>query len=480
MSNEIAPAIPGIVIKFSQANKFKPSEGTVTPDEVGNDNAPQNGTSKKIELSEVGIAEEFVTQYSTDLRYDHKRKRWFRFTGNHWKQDETRSVFDLARWHCRKLRGGKKRLATKNAIEGIEKLAQRDQRIAVTSDIWDRDPLLLGTPGGTVNLKTGELQKVRRDDFITKLAAVAPAPKGTPCPMFEAFLMQATNGDTGLCRFLQQWCGYCLTGVTKEQALMFIYGTGGNGKGVFKNVLTEIMGDYSKTANMQTFVASKQQRHLTELAMLHGARLVTACETDRGQEWSQSRVNSLTGNDAVTANYMHCDHFTYMPQLKLVIIGNDKPNLASVNDAVKRRFNIVPFVHTPPKPDKELGEKLKAEYPAILRWMIDGCLDWQKYGLVRPKAVVDATDEYFKEQDSIGKWIDEKCDLGPEKKAAAAELYASWREYAIAIGEQPGSHVTFASALVQHGFESKKSGVTIYKGIAPKKNFILGNLNDQM
>ncbi len=257
-------------------------------------------------------------------------------------------------------------MATKNAIQGVEVMARSDQRLAVKSKHWDRDPFLLGTAGGTVNLKTGELCETKRKHFITKLASVAPAPKGTPCPTFEAFLLQATNGDTALCRFLQQWAGYCLTAVTNEQALLFIYGPGGNGKTVFANVLMEIMGEYALTAAMQTFTASKQQRHLAEVAMLHGARLVTASETEKGQEWSQSRINSVTGNEPITANFMRQDHFTFIPLFKLTLIGNHKPKLGSVNDAAKRRFNIVPFVYKPTKPDQGLGEKLRAEYPAIL------------------------------------------------------------------------------------------------------------------
>jgi putative DNA primase/helicase len=250
--------------------------------------------------------------------------------------------------------------------------------------------------------------------------------------------------------------------------LVFIYGTGGNGKSAFVKVLTEIISGYAKVAAMDTFVATRNQRHLTELAMLKGARLVTASETEQNQRWSESRINQLTGNDSITANFMRQDHFTYVPQFKLLLIGNHMPKLGSVNEAARRRFNIVPFVHKPPVPDQALEVKLREEYPAILRWMIEGCLDWQANGLLRPEIVTATTSEYFEEQDLLGQWIQAKCECGPGKKASASALYESFKEFAQANGEDWGSMTSFGSMLSQHGFEKKKSGGMIYVGIALK------------
>lgn len=432
-----------------------------------------------VELTEDAIAEEFAKLYESILQFDHKRSRWFKWIGTHWEMDETNFAFDKARRLCRQLREGNKKMASKVAIQGVEYMARADQRLAVKSDIWDRDPFLLGTPGGTADLRTGQVMKAKREQYITKLVAVAPAPKGTACPKFMAFLEQATNHDAPLCRFLQQWAGYCLTGVTTEQSLLFVFGPGGNGKGVFANLLSSILGDYSKQATMQTFTASKQQRHLTELAMLQGARLVTASETEKGQEWSESKINSLTGSDPISANFMRQDHFTFLPQFKLTLIGNHTPKLGTVNEAARRRFNIVPFTYKPAKADKALPEALKAEYPAILRWMIDGCLDWQANGLVRPKTVLDATAEYFEAQDVIGRWIEECCELGADKKATAGALFASFKEFAQAANEPPGSQMTFSEALAQHGYQKKKSnGLTVYNGLRLKP--ALGQYTNEM
>ena len=233
----------------------------------------------------------------------------------------------------------------------VERFAQADRAFAVTSAIWDRDPMLLGTPGGVVDLRTGELRPAAQGDFITKLTAVAPA-ETADCPLWLQFLKEATGDDEKLIRFLQQWAGYCLTGDTREHALLFVYGPGGNGKSVWLNTIAGILADYAKNAAMETFTASQNDRHPTDLAMLKGARMVCASETEEGRAWAEVRIKQLTGGDTISARFMRQDFFEFRPQFKLTVIGNHKPLLRNVDDAAKRRFNVVPFTRKPAKPDK--------------------------------------------------------------------------------------------------------------------------------
>ena len=172
---------------------------------------------------------------------------------------------------------------------------------------------------------------------------------------------------------------------------MFGYGDGGNGKGVFLNTIAGIMGDYAVATQMDTLEVAFGDRHTADLAMLCGARLVTASETEKGRAWAESRIKQLTGGDPVTARFMHKNPFTFIPTFKLTIIGNDMPKLSSVNEAMRRRFNVVPFTHKPAQPDLDLNRKLRREWPGILRWMLNGCLDWRKSRLVRPDVVLQAT-----------------------------------------------------------------------------------------
>jgi putative DNA primase/helicase len=230
----------------------------------------------------------------------------------------------------------------------------------------------------------------RPESHITKLAAVAPG-DGEPA-LWLRFLREAVAEDAEMIGFLQRWCGYCLTGSTQEHAFAFIHGPGGNGKSVFLNAVAGILGDYSVTAAMETFTEARNDRHSTELAMLTGARLVTASETEQGRGFAEAKVKAITGGDPITARFMRQDNFTYRPQFKLMIAGNHAPSLRNVDEAMRRRLNILPFVVKPAIPDPELEAKLRAEWPQIFAWMIAGCLAWQATGLQRPDAVAGATE----------------------------------------------------------------------------------------
>jgi putative DNA primase/helicase len=337
---------------------------------------------------------------------------------------------------------------------------------------------LLGTPGGTVDLRTGELRPADPNDGITKSTAVTPT-ETVACPLWLKFLDEATGSDGELIQFLKEWCGYALTGITREHTLVFIYGPGGNGKSVFLNVLTAILSAYAATAAMDTFTASRGDKHPTDLAMLRGARLVTASETEEGREWAEARIKQMTGGDPITARFMRQDFFTFVPSFKLTIVGNHQPALRNVDDAAKRRFRIVPFTRKPARPDTELEHKLRAEWPAILRWMIEGCLEWQQHGLTKPASVTAATNDYFSEQDLLSQWLDEECDVEPlndHKWASTAELFKSWSAYAKAAAEPTGSTKTFAPALRRHGLRQKSNGKAKgWRGIRLKPTAKRGN-----
>lgn len=421
-------------------------------------------------LNEDGIALAFAERFRDRLRYCHTTGAWFVWTGSRWQKEETKLAFCWARDVCRELNNEGENAIAKAATAGaVERFAQADRAFAVTGAVWDRDSFLLGTPGGTVDLTTGLMREGCQDDFMTKQTAVAPTDPlhGEGCPLWLAFLDQATKGDKELIRFMRQIAGYALTGDTREHALFFIYGPGGNGKGVFLNTITKIIGDYGTAAAMDTFTASQSDKHPTDLAKLKGARLVTASETEEGRAWAESRIKQMTGGDRISARFMRQDFFEFDPTFKLLIVGNHKPILRNVDEAARRRFNIIPFIHKPEKKDLLLEAKLKEEWPAILRWMIDGCLDWQRNGLIRPASVGRATAEYFNSQDLFGQWLEECCELHPGndmRLETAADLFASWKEFAESNGEQPGSGKAFGDKLSQRDVGSKRGRHPSVKG----------------
>lgn len=217
-------------------------------------------------------------------------------------------------------------------MHAVEHLAQADRRIAATAEQWDADPWLLNTPAGTIDLRTGTTTAHSYSDYLTKITGVSSC-DSCPTPTWLAFLKRITDNDESLVAYLQRMAGYGLTGSTQEHALFFLYGTGANGKSTFVNALTNCLGDYHRAAPIETFTALEQERHPTDLAGLRGARLVIATETEEGRRWAESKIKALTGGDKISARFMRQDFFDYNPQFKMIIAGNHKPGLRSVDEA---------------------------------------------------------------------------------------------------------------------------------------------------
>jgi putative DNA primase/helicase len=231
--------------------------------------------------------------------------------------------------------------------------------------------------------------------------------------------------------------------------LAFAHGPGGSGKTTLFETIGGIMGSYRAVAGMETFIQTLHPQHSTDVASLMGARMVTASETEEGRRWAEAKIKTLTGGDKITARFMRKDPFTYRPQFKLIIFGNHRPTLRSVDEAWRRRFNLLPFIVAilKEKQDQLLPAKLKAEWPGILRWAIDGCLMWQNQRLKPPAAVINATEDYLSAEDNVKAWIDEKCTVAINEQETSAALFASWKLWAEASGVIVGTQTSLVQTI---------------------------------
>lgn len=381
-------------------------------------------------ITEMRLADHIISEHGTRYRFDVHSGKWFRLENN-WRPDSLRTLDSIISHTC------------KAAIEhvGDEKRASRIERWATASgvrqilqhetemlrDTWDEDDFLLGTPGHTVDLLSGKTRPARYDDYLTKQTTVEPK-NGKP-ERWLRFLDESTDNDSEMIAYIQKICGYLLTGSTKEHSLFFVHGEAGTGKTTFLETISNIMGDYATVAGMETFIHSNSDKHPTDLAMLAGARLVTASETEEGRSWAESKIKQLTGGDKISARFMRQDFFQFQPKFKIFIVGNYQPVLRNVDDAMRRRLHLLPFNHKPRLKDLDLKTKLMAEGGKILNWMIEGCLMWQKHGLNKPAIVQNATDRYFTEQDTLGQWIADCCVMGRDAQATPTKLALNYSEY---------------------------------------------------
>jgi putative DNA primase/helicase len=426
-------------------------------------------------FTEDALALRFSERHKDDLRYIATKGVWLKWDGTRWYAEATHLAFDLARRSCRddaqSFGNGKvpSQVYSAKAIAAVERMAKTDRRQATTVEQWDAADFVFNAEMATFDLITSDAYVPRPSDYITKKATCHCAPQGTPHPVWTAFLERIAP-DPELRAFLQRFIGYCLTGTTSEHKFVFSYGTGANGKGTFINTVSAIFADYATVADVGTFIASNTERHPANVAKLHGYRLVVAQETEKGRRWDETKIKSMTGGDKMTARFMRQDFFDFAPKFKLWIVGNHKPRLNNVDEAMRRRMLLVPFlVQIPPEErDTELPEKLKAEWPAILRWALDGCLEWQRIGLAPPQIVTAATDEYFEDQDTTKQWLEDcTADGGPYAFTPTNQLFTSWREWCVARNLFPGTGNAFSDGLADRGYTRKKGtgGVRGFRGL---------------
>ena len=405
------------------------------------------------EYSDDALALKFADAFAQDRRYVAFWRSWLTWDGGRWASDNTLKVFDDARSICRSVAAAcndtklRKAIASAATVAAVERLSRSDRRMAASAEQFDKDPWLLNTPGGVIDLRSGECRPARRADLMTKLTEAGPGEDG--CPTWLDFLRQITDGDFELERFLARAVGYSLTGSTREHAFFFLFGTGGNGKSVFVETISALLSDYATAAPIEMFTQTKFQSHTTDVAGLQGARMVSASETGAGRSLDEARIKLLTGGDSTAARRMRADNVTFKPQFKLWMTGNHKPRIQTTDEAIRRRIHLIPFtVQIPPwRRDQKLAEKLKAEWPGILSWAISGCREWQEKGLAPPSSVREATDDYLNAEDTLLAWLNTDVLSDPAAKTPTTELFSAWMGWALAANETTGTQKDFVDAL---------------------------------
>jgi len=441
---------------------------------------PHEGGSVTVEhLTDLGNARRLVARHGQGLRRCHPWGMWLAWDGRRWQRDDSGEVFRRGKDVVRAIYAEASACADEEQRKALAKhaakceadgkvramlsMAESEPELVVRPEDFDRNPWLLTVGNGTIDLRTGMLRAHQHEDLITKLAPVISDPEAT-APTWERFLRRIFADNLEMIAFLQRAVGYSLTGSTREQAWFLLHGPGANGKTTFLRVMTDLLGEYAAWTPTQTLLAKRGEHVENDLARLRGARLVAAVEAEGGRRLAEALVKQLTGGDAVTARFLYGEYFEFVPTFKLWFGTNHKPEIRGTDHAVWRRIRLIPFTVTIPEAeqDRELPEKLRTEFPGILSWAVQGCLQWQQQGLGVPEPVRKATADYREAMDIIGAFLDECCAVDPEARAGATDLYQAYVKWCEEGKERPESQQRFGEALTERGYpvDPKRHPVT--------------------
>lgn len=445
-----------------------------------NDEVVEEKPKKKFRLTELGNAERIAYEYGHIIRYV-SDVGWYIWDGKRWRFDTKKEIERITAKVLRSLYKSDDELEQKWA----KSCERRNVRMNSIKDLmplvpaeredFDQHKYLFNVENGVVDLKTGKLLPHDRELGITKITNIT-FDENAKCPTWLGFLDQVFLGDKELIEYMQRLIGYSLTGDISEQIMMFLVGNGSNGKSTFINIIKDLMGEYGKQANSETFIKKQNSGANNDIARLVGARFVSAIESEEGEKLSESFVKQITGGEPVLARFLRQEFFEFTPEFKVFFTTNHKPVIGGLDEGIWRRVKLIPFNLSLPahKRDKKLPEKLSLEMPGILNWAIEGCLKWQKDGLKEPKVVAEATGKYKEDMDILGPFLNEVCytDLGNEAVIIEAkELYNAYDTWCFQSGERSLGNRSFYRMLETKGFGKFKGtgNKTFLSGITLKE-----------
>lgn len=433
---------------------------------------------------DTGNADRFMDTFGKLIKYSYIDKCWYCYNGGYWETDNEGKVAQYIDMTVDNMRNEKLHVSAdvdpEKAKEAWDKflkktrsnsskkaiLSEVQHRVPVLHGEFDQDKTLLNTANGYVDLSSGILYEHDIKKMFSQQADVDYT-DNIDCPEWSEFLDQIFDNDQELIHYIQKAVGYSATGSIKEQVMFILYGNGRNGKSIFIDTISDILGTYAKSMQADSIMVRQNSSGAnSDIARLESARLVTSSEPNEGVRLDEGLVKQLTGGDKVTARYLYGKEFEFKPQFKLWLATNHKPIIRGTDDGIWRRLMLIPFkVQIPTdKVDKDLKYKLQRESVGILNWIVEGALMWQREGLNPPASVTNASRQYREEMDVISLFVDDCCEVSDSYRAPAGELFKKYQSWANDNSEYSMSKQKFGREMRQK-FEYKQSNGRFYLGL---------------
>jgi len=473
------PAFPIRQTHARTTNNTPPSD--TPPSDTPPGDATHTEDNEPLQCSDMGNGYRFAREHRGSVLYNVKGEQWLCWDGKRWAEDDMREAMQRAKQTVKGIYheaafttdDERRAMVAKHALKSerdgsmCAMLNQAKSELPVRIDAFDGKPFAFNCGNGIVDLRTGELHPHDRAEMHTKLSPVMYEPNAT-APKWTAFLDRIFASDESLIRFVQRAVGYSLTGDVSEQCLFILHGTGANGKSVFLKTIAALVADYGQATRTETFMVKRHVGVSNDVACLRGARFVSAVETDEGQRLAESNVKQMTGGDKIRARFLFKEEFEFVPQFKLWLAANHKPEIRGQDHAMWRRIKLIPFGVTIPENERNahLDAELQDELPGIFAWAVRGCMAWQREGLGLTEAVKRATADYQSEMDALAEFFADKCELGAHYETSASEIYTAYKSWCQASGEEPESKKWLAVRLKERGCNvERRFKARIWKGI---------------
>ena len=402
--------------------------------------------TKTYDLNDTGNSHRFVDMFGDILRYNVDNKFWMIWNDNYWQSDVTESVKNFIEIlgenmllesanisdMMQKMRFLKnlEHIYSSGGKEALLKEARHLPGIPVFNSDFDKNPYLLCTGSGTIDLRTGELYQSKKEDMIS-LTTGYNVSYDEPT-QFLKFYDEIFSSNENIKRYVWKALGYSISGLTREQIMFLIHGDGNNGKSLLLEIVNEVLGGYSVTSKPQLITEQKfQTTNSEEVARLKGKRFNVVEETKPGDKADEQIIKQLTsGLGKMVARFLYAGSFEFVNISKIWMPSNYELNIVGTDKGIWRRIVKIPvYVDFEGREDKDLKDKLLAEGPEILGWLIRGFQLYLEEGLIPPEEIVKATKDYKQEMDLVAQWIAEYCDVKPSYFERANVLYDNYRAF---------------------------------------------------
>ncbi len=431
----------------------------------------------RYQREEIGIGNIFADYYKPIARFNADRGIWYVYDGMVWQPDENAlAVAELAKILADRLYTFALQIKdedTRNRyIKRMQKLQLRKNRKTMIEDaksvypvrmtLFDSNRYLFNCQNGTLDMNSLEFRPHDPGDFITKISPVVYDPDAT-CPRWDQFVDEVMMGRSAVGRYLQKAVGYSLTGDTSLECLFIMYGpTTRNGKTTTIDTILKLMGEYGRSAKpdmlASNFRGPSNGSPSEDVARLAGARFVGISEMEQKLTINASLTKQLTGNNKITARFLHENSFEFHLQAKIFIDTNHLPNVNDQTLFESGRLLIIPFNRhfEEHEQDKSLKTTLTEEnaLSGILNWAVEGYRLYKKEGLEPPEDVKAATAQYHQDSDRISQFIDAWLEEGKDEDGdkyqvpckAAYRVYSRWCDD---MNYHPDNYKNFRAAMVK-------------------------------